>query len=268
MSISSFVEIGDTRLEYVRIPAAADGLPPLVFLHEGLGSVAMWRDFPQRVAAATGAETVVYSRRGYGKSSKLAGKRAVDYMHREARETLPAVLQPLKLQRPILIGHSDGASIALIHAAGGHDLTGLVVMAPHIFVEDLTITSIEGARETYRTTDLGKRLGRYHDDADHTFWGWNDIWLDPAFRTWNIEALLPNIRAPILALQGADDEYGTPAQVTRIRDQVLVPCTVTLLQACKHSPHRDQPEATLRAISRFVESLVADHPNPGPATKI
>lgn len=268
MSTVSFVEIGDARLEYVRFPAAAPGLPPLVFLHEGLGSIAMWRDFPQRVAAATGAETVVYSRRGYGKSSKLAGKRAVDYMHREARETLPALLQALKLQRPILVGHSDGASIALIHAASGHDLTGIVVMAPHIFVEDLTITSIEGARETYRATDLGKRLGRYHDDADHAFWGWNDIWLDPAFRAWNIEALLPHITAPILAIQGEDDEYGTPAQVTGIRDRTRVPCTVTLLPACKHSPHRDQPEATLGAISLFVKSAAADHANPGSTTKI
>lgn len=268
MSTPSFVEIGGIRLEYARFPATAPGLPPLVFLHEGLGSVAMWRDFPQRIAAETGAETIVYSRRGYGKSSKLAGKRDVDYMHREARETLPALLNALNLRRPILVGHSDGASIALIHAGSGHDVAGLVVMAPHIFVEDLTIASIEGARDTYRTTDLGKRLGRYHDDADHTFWGWNDIWLDPAFRAWNIEALLPDIRAPILAIQGEDDEYGTAAQVTGIGERVTVPCTVTLLPACRHSPHRDQPEATLRAISLFVKSVAADHANPGPTTKI
>ena len=268
MSLSSFVEIGDVRLEYVRFPAATPTLPPLVFLHEGLGSVAMWRDFPARVAAATGAETIVYSRRGYGRSSKLAARREVDYMHREARETLPALLQSLDLQRPILIGHSDGASIALIHAASFRQVAGLVVMAPHIFVEDLTITSIEAARDTYRTTDLGKRLGRYHDDADHAFWGWNDIWLNPAFRAWNIEALLPVIQAPILAIQGEDDEYGTSAQVTGIRDRVTVPCSVTLLPACRHSPHRDQPEATLKAISLFVNSLALDHPNPGPATKI
>jgi pimeloyl-ACP methyl ester carboxylesterase len=268
MNTSSFLEIGDARLEYVRVPATAPGLPALVFLHEGLGSVAMWRGFPQKIATTTGAETIVYSRRGYGKSSKLTGRRDVDYMHREARETLPALLQGLNLRRPLLVGHSDGASIALIHAASGHEVAGLVVMAPHILVEDLTIASIEAARDTYRSTDLGRRLGRYHDDADHTFRGWNDIWLDPAFRAWNIEALLFDIRAPILAIQGEDDEYGTAAQVTGIRDRVRVPCTVALLPACKHSPHRDQPEATLRAISQFVDSLAADHANPGPATKI
>jgi len=257
MSTPSFIEIGDARLEYARFPATKTGLPPLVFLHEGLGSVSMWRDFPARVATETGAETIVYSRRGYGRSSKLAAKRQVDYMHREARETLPALLQSLNLRRPLLVGHSDGASIALIHAAGGHEVAGLVVMAPHIIVEDLTIASIEVARDTYRTTDLGKRLGRYHDDPDHAFWGWNDIWLDPAFRSWNIEALLPDIRAPILAIQGEDDEYGTAAQVTGIRDRVQVPCTVALLPACRHSPHRDQPERTLELIAGFTKAPLA-----------
>jgi pimeloyl-ACP methyl ester carboxylesterase len=254
MSTTQFVGIADARLEFVRFPAEKPGLSPLIFLHEGLGSVAMWRDFPEKVAAATGAETIVYSRRGYGRSSMLAVKREVDYMHREARETLPALMRALGLKRPILIGHSDGASIALIHAASGHDVAGLVVMAPHIFVEDLTIASIEAARETYRATDLGKRLGRYHEDADHAFWGWNDIWLDPDFRAWNIEALLPAIRAPILAIQGEDDEYGTAAQVTGIRDRATAPCTVTLLPACRHSPHRDQPERTLGLISEFVKT--------------
>ena len=255
MSTTQFAEIGDARLEYIRIPAGKPGLPPLIFLHEGLGSVAMWRDFPLKVAAACGAETIVYSRRGYGRSSKLPAKRGVDYMHREARETLPALIQALGLNRPLLVGHSDGASIALIHAASGNEVAGLVVMAPHIFVEDLTIVSIEAARDTYRASDLGQRLGRYHDDADHTFWGWNDIWLDPDFRAWNIEALLPAIRAPILAIQGEDDEYGTPAQVTGIRDRVRVPCTVALLPACKHSPHRDRPERSLELIRGFVQEV-------------
>jgi len=268
MSTSLFVEIDGARLEYVRYPAVRPDLPPLVFLHEGLGSVAMWRDFPQRVAAATGAETIVYSRRGYGRSAKRAGPHRVDYMHREARETLPALIRALGLMQPILVGHSDGASIALIHAASGHDVSGLVVMAPHIVVEDLTIASIEVARDTYRTTDLGKRLGRYHDDADHSFWGWNDIWLDPAFRGWNIEALLPDIRAPILALQGEDDEYGTAYQVTGIRDRAMVPCTVALLPACRHSPHRDQPERTLSLISTFVENTASVGATPGLNTKI
>ena len=268
MSTTSFVEIGGIRLEYIRFPATRPGLPPLIFLHEGLGSVAMWRDFPSRVAAETGAETIVYSRRGYGRSSKLAARHKVDYMHREARETLPALLRTLNLQRPVLVGHSDGASIALIHAASGHDVAGLVAMAPHIFVEDLTIASIEAARDTYRTTDLGKRLGRYHDDADHTFWSWNDIWLDPAFRAWNIEALLSAIRAPILAVQGKDDEYGTAAQVIGIRDRATAPCAVVLLPACRHSPHRDQPERTQELISEFVKTAPSGSANPGSTTKI
>lgn len=252
MTTSQFVEIDGARLEYVRFPATKPGLPPLILLHEGLGSVSMWRDFPARVASETGAETIVYSRRGYGRSAKRAARHQVDYMHREARETLPALTQALGLTRPILVGHSDGASIALIHAASGHDVAGLVVMAPHIIVEDQTIASIEVARDTYRTTDLGKRLGRYHDDADHAFWGWNDIWLDPAFRAWNIEVLIPEIRAPILAIQGEDDEYGTAYQVTGIRDRAAAPCTVELLPACRHSPHRDQPERTLALIAGFA----------------
>jgi len=268
MSTSLFVEIGGARLEYVRLPATSPGLPTLVLLHEGLGSVAMWRDFPQKAATTTGAETIVYSRRGYGRSSKLAGRRNVDYMHREACEILPALLQGLNLRRPLLVGHSDGASIALIHAASGHDVAGLVVMAPHIFVEDLTVASIEMARDTYRSSDLGKRLGRYHDDADHAFWGWNDIWLDPAFRAWNIEALLPAIKAPILAIQGEDDEYGTAAQITGIRDRARVPCSVTLLPACRHSPHRDQPGAVLGLLAGFVQSIAEGGATPRQTTEI
>ncbi len=247
-----FIEAGGARLEYVRHPATKSGLPALVFLHEGLGSVSMWRDFPERGAAATGAETLVYSRRGYGRSAPLAGKRDVDYMHREARDVLPAVLDRLAIERPVLIGHSDGASIALIHAGSGHAVAGLVLMAPHIFVEDVTVTSIAAAKDLYRTTDMGKRLGRYHDDADHVFWGWNDIWLDPAFRAWSIEALVPSIQAPILAIQGEDDEYGTRAQVDGIARLARAPCMVEMLPGCRHSPHRDQPERTLALIAAFV----------------
>jgi pimeloyl-ACP methyl ester carboxylesterase len=252
MISGDYVEVGDARLEYKRLPATKPGLPPVVLLHEGLGSIAMWRDFPERVAAATGAETIVYSRRGYGRSTPLAGKRDVDYMHIEAREILPKVLERLSIEKPVLLGHSDGGSIALIHAASGHATSGLIVMAPHIFVEELTVTSIEQAKETYKTTDLGQRLGRYHADADHTFWGWNDIWLNPAFKAWNIEALVPRITVPILAIQGEDDEYGTRDQVDGIKRLAQAPCEVVLLPACRHSPHRDQPDATLGLVSRFL----------------
>lgn len=252
MSSPEFVTIDGVRLEYQRFPARKPGMAPLVFLHEGLGSVAMWRDFPARVAAATGAETIVYSRRGYGRSDRLAGPRAVDYMHVEAREVLPALLRALGIEKPILVGHSDGGSIALIHAGSGHATSGLVLMAPHVFVEDVTVASIAAAKDTYRTTDLGKRLGRYHDDADHVFWGWNDIWLLPAFRQWNIESFVPPIAAPMLVIQGEDDEYGSAAQFEAIARLAQAPCETLLLPACRHSPHRDQPERTLELIAGFV----------------
>lgn len=252
MISTDFVNVGGVRLEYQRIPATSPGLPPLVFLHEGLGSLAMWRGFPARVAAATGAETIVYSRRGYGRSDRLAGPRQVDYMHVEAREVLPGILRTLGIDQPVLVGHSDGGSIALIYAGSGHPAAGLVVMAPHVFVEEVTVASIAAAKEAYRTTDLPQRLGRYHADADHAFWGWNDIWLHPDFRAWNIEAVVPAIDAPLLAIQGADDEYGTAAQLDAIARLARAPCETVLLPACRHSPHRDQPERTLELITGFV----------------
>lgn len=255
MTGTDFLTIDGVRLEYRRLLATRPGLPPLVLLHEGLGSVAMWRDFPARVAAATGAETIVYSRRGYGRSDRLAGPRAVDYMHVEAREVLPALLRALGVERPVLVGHSDGGSIALIHAGSGHATSGLILMAPHVFVEDITVASIAAAKETYRTTDLGKRLGRYHDDADHVFWGWNDIWLLPAFRQWNIERFVLPIVAPMLVIQGADDEYGTAAQLDAIARLATSPCETVLLPNCRHSPHRDQPEPTLALIAGFLERI-------------
>jgi pimeloyl-ACP methyl ester carboxylesterase len=255
MSESSFIDVGEARLEYIRIPATQGQRPPLVLLHEGLGSVAMWRDFPQQVAAATGAETIAYSRRGYGRSSRLPGPRAVDYMHGEARQVLPELLRQLGVIKPVLIGHSDGASIAILYGGSGLPAAGLVLMAPHVFVEDITVAAIAAAKETYRTTDLGERLGRYHDDADHVFWSWNDIWLHPDFRAWNIESSVRGIGAPVLAIQGQQDEYGTMAQVEAIHDLARVPCEVAVLPNCRHSPHRDQPARTLKLIAEFVGRL-------------
>jgi pimeloyl-ACP methyl ester carboxylesterase len=250
---SDFIDIDGAKLEYTRIPG---GIPPaLVFLHEGLGSVAMWRDFPAKVAAATGAEVVVYSRQGYGRSAKVAGPRDVDYMHREAQIVLPKLISGLGLGRPVLVGHSDGASIALIAAGSGVAAAGVVAMAPHVFVEDVTVASIAAAKDAYRTTDLAQRLGRYHNDPDHAFWGWNDIWLNPAFRTWSIEPLMRNIEAPLLLIQGADDEYGTPAQLDAIRRLTHTDYEAVLLASCGHSPQRDQPERTLRLIRDFVERV-------------
>ena len=233
--------------------------PTLVFLHEGLGSTALWKNFPDLVAAATGCSALVYSRYGYGKSDSLSGPRDVRYMHREALETLPAVLRELAIDAPILIGHSDGASIALIHAgAGKWPVRGVVAMAPHVFVEDITVASIAQAKATFRTTDLVVKLARYHDDATGTFWGWNDIWLHPDFRAWNIESYLPNIEVPTLVIQGEDDQYGTRAQVDAIARQVRGLSEVLMLELCAHSPHVDQRERTVSAIAQFVASLRGD----------
>jgi pimeloyl-ACP methyl ester carboxylesterase len=229
--------------------------PVLVLLHEGLGSLAMWKDFPERIATATGCRTLVYSRQGYGKSDRLQQARGVDYMHAEALHVLPEILRQLEIDNPILIGHSDGASIALIHAGGAQQpVRALVLLAPHVFVEDLTVASIAEAKVAYQTTDLPARLGRYHDDVDNTFWGWNDIWLHPDFRHWNIEEYLPKVACPVLVVQGEDDEYGTMAQLDSIARQVR---DVELLKLgqCKHSPHRDQPEQVVSAIRNFVDQV-------------
>ena len=239
-------------LEVLRISAKVANGPELVFLHEGLGSVSHWKDFPARVAAATECGVTVYSRYGSGNSDLLAEARAVSYMHDEAQLALPQLLSQLGIDNPILVGHSDGASIALIYA-GSHDrVRGLVVLAPHVFVEDLSVASIAEAKVKFETTNLRDKLGRHHRDAGRTFRGWNDIWLDRQFRRWNIEEYLPRITCPILAIQGLDDEYGTMAQVEAIRRQSGGPVEVLALAECRHSPQRFQPEATLAAIAKFV----------------
>jgi pimeloyl-ACP methyl ester carboxylesterase len=248
------VEVGGARLEVARRAAARPGLPPVVWLHEGLGSVAMWRDFPAQVAAVTGAETIVYSRRGYGSSSPRERPFGIGYLHDEARDVLPALLDRLGVALPVLVGHSDGASIALIYAGSGLPCAGVVAMAPHVFVEEKALAGIVAFAASYRTADVRRRLGRYHDDPDHAFRGWHDIWLDPAFRSWSIEALLPAITAPMLIVQGEDDEYATAAQVEAIETAAVAPCEVVLLPGCGHSPHRDQPHRTLELITGFIRA--------------
>ena len=254
---SGFITAGGHSLEYQLIPAHQINRPTLVLLHEGLGSVVMWRDFPARLAVATGCRTLVYSRYGYGQSDVLVAPFGTDYMHREARETLPELLAALDLGNPVLVGHSDGASIALLHAGAGHAVAGLVVMAPHCFVEDISIRSIAAAKVAFETTDLPVKLAQYHSDCKRTFLGWNDIWLHPDFRTWNIEDCLPRIRCPILAIQGEDDEYGTMAQIEAIAAGARVSAGVELLKLadCRHSAHKDQTVAVIEAINRFVENL-------------
>jgi pimeloyl-ACP methyl ester carboxylesterase len=246
------------RLEYQTIEARNHSAPLAVFLHEGLGSLSAWRDFPERLCKTAGLRGLVYSRAGYGRSTPrpLARRWTPDFMHVQARTTLPALFTALSIDTaaapPWLFGHSDGASIALIHAASfPRRIAGVIAVAPHLFVEDLSIRSIERARDTYRSTDLRERLARHHADVDSAFWGWNDIWLDPAFRGWNIESLLPSLRCPLLAVQGYDDEYGTMAQVDRI--MLGAPHAQLLkLAACGHSPHRDQAQALLDAAASFI----------------
>jgi pimeloyl-ACP methyl ester carboxylesterase len=259
------VEIDASEIEYELIPGEPANSSAIVMLHEGLGSIAMWRDFPSRIARATRHSVLVHSRVGYGGSSPLKGKRSIHYMHTEALSVLPRLLDTLRIQRPVLLGHSDGGSIALIHAGGtDREVAGVIALAPHVFVEDISVESIQAARVAYETTDLRARLARYHNDVDGAFWGWNDIWLEPLFRNWNIETYLPLIRCPVLAIQGMQDEYGTLVQIDRIARQAAHVETLKL-EGCRHSPHRDQPEAVLNRITTWIDRLRSpgSPPNPG-----
>jgi pimeloyl-ACP methyl ester carboxylesterase len=250
-----FLTVNGKRLETLRYPPTGADIT-IVMLHEGLGSIAMWKDFPQRVANATGCGVVVYSRYGHGKSERLAEKRPVDFMHHEAKVVLPDLLRQFKIHRPILLGHSDGASIALIYAGTWPESTrGLVLEAPHVFVEDFGLRRTVAIRNIYESSDLAEKLSRYHEHADEMFRGWNDIWLDPQFREWNIEEYLGAISCPTLVIQGENDEYGTLAHVEAIQRGVSG-AQAPVLPRCGHSPHRDQPELTLDAISKFVAALL------------
>lgn len=252
-----FVTVCSHRLEYEHIAVTRADRPTLVFLHEGLGSVAMWKEFPSRMAHATNCNALVYSRYGYGSSEPLREPRTVSYMHDEALATLPELLDQLAIDRPVLVGHSDGGSIALIHAGGsGRPVGGLVLMAPHVLVEDISIASIATAKVTYETGDLRAKLAQYHADVDSAFWGWNRIWLHPDFRRWNIEEFLPRVGCPVIAMRGEDDEYGSMEQLARIGRQVADVELLTL-KDCRHSPHRDQPEAVMEAITLFIDRITA-----------
>jgi pimeloyl-ACP methyl ester carboxylesterase len=251
-----FLNAAGRSLHYQRIEGEA-GKPALVFLHEGLGSIRQWRDFPAKLCAATGCTGFVYDRYGYGQSEVLAEpRRTVRFMHDEALIALPELLTAASLKDPILIGHSDGASIALIHAGAGHAVRAVVAMAPHVFIEPICISSIRKATETFETTDLPARLGRYHKDARKTFYGWADVWLDPQFEGWDIRAdYLPGVRCPVLAIQGRDDEYGTMEQLEEIKRRVSGPCERVKLENCGHAPYRDQAESVLEKVETFINQL-------------
>lgn len=262
-------------LEIVRIPAApsrTSDLAHLVFLHEGLGSVAMWRDFPQALCAAAQRPGLVYSRQGYGQSESIAdvrgsGRLQSNYMHEQAWQVLPELLRLEGISRPILLGHSDGGTIALLHAAR-HACSACIVMAPHLFVEEISVQAIAQARDAFLSGPLRERLARYHADVDTAFWQWNDVWLSAAFRSFNIEAECQRIPCPLLAIQGTDDPYGTMRQIDALggiacktADEIGTQPSPNLhrlllkLEQCGHSPHRDQPDAVLRAITSFVQSV-------------
>jgi len=246
------IEIQDVALECLWL-AQSGATRTIVFLHEGLGSVAMWRDFPARLCAACGTNGLVYSRAGYGQSSSLQFPRRREFMHDEARDVLPGVCAAFDIEHPILLGHSDGASIVLLYSAFFPQRPiASVVLAPHIMVEDMSLAAILRARKAFEETGLRERLTRYHADVDGAFYGWNDIWLDPAFRGWSIVDFLQNIRTPLLVIQGEEDEYGSMLQIDGIGRHVPH-ATLLKLSHCGHSPHRDQSPSVIRAVREFLE---------------
>ena len=249
------IVVAGLQLEYRDFPARDAAAPTLMLLHEGLGCVAMWRNFPEKLAALTGSRVVVWSRAGYGASSPYPEPRQLRYMHREAEQALPALLAALNIERPVLIGHSDGGSIALIFAGAYPQVPlGVAVMAPHEFVEAETLAGILAAKTTWTVTDWPSKLARYHADAARVFSDWNDTWLSPPFRDWNIEEYLPKITCPVLAIQGHDDEYATMRQIEVIAEQVPG-AELLKLKNCGHSPQRDQETVVLEALAAFVSRL-------------
>jgi len=261
------IVVGGRRIEAIWRGPSPERAPTLVLLHEGLGCAAMWRDFPARLAERTGYGVLVYSRAGYGKSDPVALPRPLTYMHAEALDVLPQVLDQAGIRKTVLVGHSDGASIATIYAGGRQDfrVRGLALLAPHFFVEQVGIDSIVVAKEAYEKGNLRERLARYHRDVDTAFWGWNGAWLDPKFRDWRIDEYLPNVRVPILIIQGEDDEYGTKAQLALANAETDCPVESLLLKNCRHAPQFDQPQATLEAIAAFTHRILTLHEGLAPA---
>ena len=255
---SGVLDVGAQKLEYRMIGPRPDAAPTLVLLHEGLGCVGLWGDFPDKLQATTGAGIFVYSRAGYGQSSPAVLPRPLSYMHNEARETLPRLLDGIGFKRGLLIGHSDGASIATIYAGShqDHRVCGLTLIAPHFFTEDSGIASIVEAKKAYETGDLRARLARWHADVDNAFKGWNGAWLDPEFRKWDITEFLAYIRVPVLIVQGEDDQYGTVRQIEIAEQECYCPVEVALLPGARHSPQREAGDGTLKAMTEFIERVL------------
>jgi pimeloyl-ACP methyl ester carboxylesterase len=259
LSPTGVLTIDGAELEYRLIGPQPHAAPCTVMLHEGLGSVGLWGEFPERLQQAIGASVFVYSRAGYGASSPVKLPRPLDYMQREARYVLPKLLDAIGFREGLLVGHSDGASIAVIYAGGtqDHRLRGVVLIAPHVIVEDVSVASIGAIKTAYETTELRTKLARWHRDVDNAFYGWNGAWLDPAFRAWDISDFLAFIRVPIAVIQGVDDQYGTARQVEIIKDECYCPVEVTMLPEVGHSPHREASEATLQIIAEFAAATLS-----------
>jgi pimeloyl-ACP methyl ester carboxylesterase len=267
LSPTGFLAIGASELEYRMIGPQPTDAPVIVMLHEGLGSAGLWGDFPDKLQAATGAGVFAYSRAGYGASTPARLPRPVDYMHIEAREVLPKLLDAIGFRRGLLVGHSDGASIAAIYAGShqDHRVEGIALIAPHFIVEDVSVASIAAIRTAFETTNLREKLARWHRDVDNAFYGWNDAWLDPKFRNWDISEFLAYIRVPIAILQGVDDVYGTMRQIEIAQEECYCPVDVTVIPGAGHQPHREAPGATLDAITEFANAVLRVHGSQGRA---
>jgi pimeloyl-ACP methyl ester carboxylesterase len=258
---TGFLTIGASELEYRMIGPAPDEAPTIVMLHEGLGCAGLWGDFPEKLQAATGTGVFVYSRAGYGASTPVKLPRPLDYMQIEALDVLPKLLDQIGFRRGMLLGHSDGASIAAIYAGGvaDHRVRAVAMIAPHFIVEEMGLAAIAETSKTYETGSLRARLARWHSDVDNTFYGWNRAWLDPDFRNWDISEYLAYIRVPVAVLQGVDDQYGTMRQIEIAQEECYCPVDVTMIPGAGHSPHREAPEATLDAISEFALRILHAH---------
>jgi pimeloyl-ACP methyl ester carboxylesterase len=254
---TAYLTAGGKRLEYRCWGPGPEAAPTVVLLHEGLGCLALWRDFPEKLAQRTGWGVMAFSRAGYGQSDPAEVPRPLDYMTREAHEVLPQVLDAVGFRRGVLMGHSDGATIAAEYAGGIEDfrVRGLILMAPHFFTEDMGLAEIARAKEAFDKGDLKDRMAKYHRDAEATFRGWNDAWLDPKFRDWNVAEVIDYLRVPALAIQGRDDPYGTLAQIEELETRAYSPVDTLVLDDCQHAPHLEQPEAVLAEVAEFCARL-------------
>jgi len=258
LSPTGFLTVGTTELEYRWIGPAPESAPTIVMLHEGLGSAGLWGDFPEKLQAATGAGVFAYSRAGYGASTPVKLPRPIDYLQIEARDVLRKLLDQIGFRRGLLVGHSDGASIAALYAGShqDHRVEGIALIAPHFIVEDVSIASIAEIKTAYESTSLKDKLARWHKDVENAFYGWNQAWLDPKFRDWDISECLAYIRVPIAILQGVDDVYGTVRQIEIAQEECYCPVDVTVIPGAGHQPHREAPQATLGAIAEFANAVL------------